>query len=511
MGHLARGAIAVLLAVVVLKAAQGVGEAITSYELVRLYILFGAGALAVHAWREDLPGVLSGDFEPLSDGPVLFRLVVAGILTLWLFGVMAVFAGPGFPEANRSITFGGIFLLVVAYPFLHHRLGRLIRRNWPYLLAFAALFGVYLLHGANSGSGSGRAAFAAAAGFLLAMNLFVIPRYVSIEDFLWAASRISGVVVLLGLFAYVGGEYALFGLPVELWTTTFSPRLLPVEIPLLQSIFGNPNTLGILAFVGTVAALVEVHRVFGRLVDEADAGAPAAGALQVRIAPRLVLPAVLLLVNGLGLYLSHSRASMLAAGAASIAYLAYVGFGREVVPRAVAATVALIVVALAAIAAGVLAIGSGGRFVLWSAGLEAFLRAPTLLGEGIVETGSVIEPYVTDPGRQGHAVHNSYLATAIRAGLVGAAAHLVLAVGSVVHALTADRAVRVAPIALGVGFALHLLFETYTLYQHDLGAVLASLAVGYVIAAIRDARAVETESSSLADVFDRRDGRSTSG
>lgn len=506
MGHLARGAIAILLAVVVLKAAQGVGEALTSYELVRLYILFGAGALAVHAWREDLPGVLSGDFEPLSDGPVLFRLVAAGILTLWLFGVMAVFAGPGFPEANRSITFGGIFLLVVAYPFFHHRLGRLLRRNWPYLLAFAALFGVYLLHGANSGSGSGRAAFAAAAGFLLAMNLFVIPRYVSIEDFLWAASRISGVVVLLGLFAYVGGEYALFGLPVELWTTTFSPRLLPVEIPLLQSIFGNPNTLGILAFVGTVAALVEAHRVFGPLVDEADTGA-----LQVRIAPRLVLPAALLLVNGLGLYLTHSRASMLAAGAASIAYLAYVGFGREVVPRAVAATVALIVVALAAIAADVLAISSGGRFVLWSAGLEAFLRAPTLLGQGIVGTGSVIEPYVTDPGRQGHAVHNSYLATAIRAGLVGATAHLVLAVGSVVHALTADRVVRVAPIALGVGFAVHLLFETYTLYQHNLGAVLASLAVGYVIAAIRDAQAVETESSSLADVFDRRDGRSTSG
>ena len=509
MGSLARAAAAALLVVVVLKASTGLEDVLTSYELNLLYVGFGFAALATYAWREEVPSVLEGDLEVLEDGPVIGRLVVAAIASLWLVGVMAVLDGPGFPEANRALTFGGIFLLVLAYPLIHHGTGRLLRRNWPYLLAFAVLFGVYLLHGANGAAGSPLAAFPVAVGFVLAMNLFVVPRYVGVDDFLWAVNRVSAAVVLLGLLAYVVGEYTALFLPVQLWPTTFSPPLLPVRIRFLQSVFENPNATGILAFVGTVAALVEFHRRLLRVADADGEGLGSPGeAPWARLTPVLAVPAALLAVNGLGLYLTYSRASILAAGAAGVVYLAYAGFGPDVVPGAAALAVGLVVFGLALVASGILAVGSGGRFVLWSAGVEALLRAPSLLGAGITDTGHIIEPYVTDPNHAGSGVHNSYLTTAIRAGLLGGAAHLVLAVGSVVHALATDRVVRTAPVALGLGFAVHQLFESYTLFQHSLGAVLASLTVGYVLAAIRDVQGTEPHTSSLADVYDGRADRS---
>lgn len=511
MGYAARVAVSLLLVVVVLKGSVGAREAIGSYELILLYLAFGICAIAAYAWRGGVSSVLGGDSELRAVGPVLLKLVGATVVTVALVAVMATLDGPGFAETDRSLTFGGIFLLVVAYPVFHHRLERLIRRNWPYLLAFAALFGVYANHGANGAAGSALAAFPLAVGFILVVNLFVLPRYVPVWDFLWAASWIAAAVVLLGLAAYVVGEYTVVSLPVALWDATFSPWLVPIEVNPLQSVFGNPNTMGILAFVGTLGALVGLHRVAERVAGGDGSEVSGSGVSSVEVAARLALPAALLVVNGLGLYLTHSRASMLAAGTGGFVYLAYVGLGREVVPRAVAGTLVLLVLALAAVGSGLLGVSSGNRFLLWRAGVEALLASPTPLGEGISETGAIIEPYVTDPDRRGTGVHNSYLATALRAGLVGGAAYVLLVVGSLVHALSVDRAVPVAPVALAVGFAVHQLFESYTLFQHSLGAVLASLAVGYVIAAIRETGPVAPRTSGMADVYDRRDERRLSG
>ena len=502
MGYVARGTVAVLLATVVLKESVAYEEAIGSFELNVLYVVFGAFALVAVAWtRWELPpehGLAS------REGAVaVAKLGGIAVATAGLLALMNALNGPGIPEGIRGVTIAAVFLLVVAYPFLHDDAADLLRRNWPYLLAFAVLWGAYLSHGAARPAGSAIAAFPMAVGFLLVVNLFVLPRYVAIDDFLWAVSRISAVLLGLGMLAYLVGEFTLLGLPFQLWGTSFSPRLLPVQIPLLQSVFVNPNGTGVLAFVGTSAALVELHRGADRWLSEADGETSIAGPLTV------VVPAVLLLVNGLGLYLTHSRASLLAAALAGGLYLAAAVVGRDVLPYATFATAGLVFAALVAIGTGLVAVNTGGRFVLWSAGIEAILRDPALLGRGIVDTGEVIAPYVSDDSFAGTGVHNSYLTTTIRAGLLGGAAHVVLVVGSLVHGLLGGRRVDAATIAVGFGFAVHQLFESYTVYQHSMGAVLASLVVGYVIARPRrgGGQPAESETEDLADVFGRRDWR----
>lgn len=109
----------------------------------------------------------------------------------------------------------------------------------------------------------------------------------------------------------------------------------------------------------------------------------------------------------------------------------------------------------------------------------------------------VIEPYLTDPAA-GHAPHNSYLSTFVRVGLIGGLAYLLLTVGNVldgaVGTVTGDRPVAPSALALATGFVVHQLFESYSLYHHELGAVLATLAFGYLLESRVDgARAARTD------------------
>jgi hypothetical protein len=82
---------------------------------------------------------------------------------------------------------------------------------------------------------------------------------------------------------------------------------------------------------------------------------------------------------------------------------------------------------------------------------------------------------------QGTSAHNSYLVVLLRTGLVGVLGYLVLTVWSFVDAaFVRDRADPVM-VGLVVAFAVHQLFEAYTIIQYSLGAVLAGLAVGYLV------------------------------
>lgn len=120
---------------------------------------------------------------------------------------------------------------------------------------------------------------------------------------------------------YIVGEYSVFGQPVRLWGTTFVVPFLGVELPFLQSIFANPNNTGLLAFAGTVCAVVATHR--------ASLDAPVSGVT--------ALAGVLAAVNGLALLLSYSRTSWLAAAVSLGIYVASVQLCRDRLPHAVLA------------------------------------------------------------------------------------------------------------------------------------------------------------------------------
>ncbi|MEM4780063.1 MAG: O-antigen ligase family protein [Halalkalicoccus sp.] len=338
----------------------------------------------------------------------------------------------------------------------------------PYLAGFCLVVGPFLAHSLSIPFGSGLAIFPVFAAIVLGICLFVVPQVLAFERVLAVVAAIAATVVAVGLPSLVVGPYSIAGFEIRPWTNASVSALGLVSLPALRSVFPNPNTLGLVAFPGTIAGAIALERAHAR---ERPAAAVAAA-----------LVAALAL---LGTYLSNSRASLLAA-LVGIAVYAVGTAGRRYVSLALGGLCALVLAGIAGIASGVLPVDPSGRIELWTASVEALLAGPTLFGSGVVATDDLIAPYLPE-GLAGRTPHNSYLSIALRVGVVGLAGYLLLVVGPLVHGALAPERVDPGALALAVAFAIHQLFEGYTLLQYGPGAVLGALAVGYVLASlIRD-------------------------
>lgn len=174
---------------------------------------------------------------------------------------------------------------------------------------------------------------------------------------------------------------------------------------------------------------------------------------------------------------------------------------RRLLPVATLGIAVAVPAGLFAIYTGAIPIDDSGRFALWQAGLEAIRHDSGLLGQGIVGSGQAIEPYLNEGG---HAVHNSYLSVFIRAGLVGGFAYLLLVFGPILQGMVRYDRVHAPMFALTVGFAIHQLFETYTLYGSGPGSVIGALVLGYVIHSLASGdRPMETASEANEETDDR--------
>ena len=451
-----------LLAVVIVRFATVEIEWLLVRWWIVAYFLFGILGFTWQAYR-------------WSDTGLRFGLVAAAyaLVGLFLSWVVIVQARTQLPESGRVLAFTLVFVAFLVFVGTSVDPVSFLRRSGVYLVAFAVMLFAIFTHLPALPAGSGGISYAMQAGFLLGLNLFVLPRYVSRDAFLWVVAVVSGVVMAASLPVYLVGEYALFGQPVRLWGTTFSPPLLGTELPFLQSVFGNPNGTGVLAFAGTVCAATAAHRAY-----MGDTWTPAS--IDVPVSPLVVLGGLLTVVSGLGLFLSYSRTSWLATAVALGIYAATVSLGRDYLPHAVLAAGGAVVLFLLAIFLSILPVGTNGRFVLWGGGLRAILDAASLLGGGMVSSSEVIAPYIEGQYR-GYSVHNSYLYMFLRAGLLGGAAYLLLTIGSVLDGAARRLDGEVGFVALAAGFAVHQLFESYTLYQFGIGSVLGALAVGYLI------------------------------
>jgi hypothetical protein len=439
--HLQQLAFAVIFLAVVVAYAGGGPPWLNSIPINLLYVGFGGIVYAQAAARGDSVRFL----------PALGLTLVLGLLFARL-----LWGGGGYQRFALVVS----FFLFVAYPFAHpDGLDRLSAMP-VYVLAVVMLLGAHFYHSATVG-----AQYPFYMGFILVMNVLFVPRYVSRRALLTATSLVGALVAALGIVAYVVGEYTLLSFSVTLYGGVIDLPFLRVTA-LLESIFTNPNGTGILLFVGLFAAVVELRErldAAGRWTTAAVGGVA--------------------LLNGLGLVLTHSRASWAAAAIAIGVYLSYVAFGREALPYAVGSGLALVVVGLGLVATSLVDVDPSGRFALWSAGVQAFVATLSPFGAGLVSSADLMAPYVAEP-YVGTSAHNSYLTIALRTGVVGILGYLVLTVGSFVDAIFVRRRGDPAMIALVVAFAIHQLFEAYTLVQYSLGAVLAALSVGYLVTSI---------------------------
>lgn len=439
-----------LLLAVILRVAVGGPEWITSYRLSILF-LFGVLVLLVpRLYRQ--------------DAPLSLTQILQVVLSLALIAVLVAYdSGWEVTGPERPLQLGLLFLLFAAYPVAHAGVSEADPRDLLYLAAGIAVAGAFFHYAFEAPPGGLLAHYAVARAALFLASLFVIPRYVSRDAFLWVVSGLSSVLVGLGLLAYFVGEYSVLSLRVNLYSAQFSLPGVAPETPFLQSILVNPNEVGMWTLGGVCAAVFMGHQAYQR---EQWAG--------------VAVGAAFALVNGLGLYLSHGRASILGAGAALALYAASVGFGRGALPYAATLILSGVGAFLAGAYLGVLPVNVHGRFVIWKAGLQALLDNPTLLGEKL-DTAEVIAPYLEETSYQGYTLHNSYLAMFVRTGLVGGVAYLALTVGRVIDGLLFDPDADLALLSLAFGYAIMLFASSTVLFLPTSVGVLITLVFGYAI------------------------------
>ncbi|WP_336362083.1 O-antigen ligase family protein [Halalkalicoccus salilacus] len=363
---------------------------------------------------------------------------------------------------NRAIELGITFILVVAFLLVRDDLLAFVRTAGPYLAAFAILFGIFLYHSRTFAANTGLGMFPVYVGFFLALHLFFFPEYVDDDIIFWSVAAIAGITSLLGILAIGQGEFTLWAFEVRLWNGT-APIPFGPEFPIVRSVFANPNTFGVVQFVGTVGASIAIVRAFGS-----------------RWPILAVVPLGLFALNAFGLLLSDSRASM-AAAAITIGIYCMAVADRRLLPVAFVGAIVGVATVLIGMYLSILPIDPANRFILWQAGIEMLRAEGSLLGEGLIGTREAIEPYLDDGGGS---VHNSYLSIFIRAGFLGGLAYLLLVFGPLFHGMVRYTRVNVPMFAMATGFTVHQLFEGYTLYQFGLGSTIGALAVGYVIASL---------------------------
>ncbi|ADJ13841.1 O-antigen ligase family protein [Halalkalicoccus jeotgali] len=339
----------------------------------------------------------------------LFSLQVGLTFALGTALIVLVVGGLGV----RILELCAVFVLLLAFVLARDDLPSYLPAAGPYLAAFAVLFAIFLYHAGEFPADSGLGLFPVFAGVVLAFNCFVLPRYVSADAVWWATTALATGAVVLALPTLVVGDYGLWLFEARTWDGTTTLPLLDREFPIVRSVFANPNSFGLLVFPGIVAATVATHRALrSRSV--------------LALAPASALP-----ILAFGLFLSNSRASMLAT-AIAVGLYTLASTDRRLLPVALLAVLVAVPVFLVGIYYSVLPIDPANRFALWRAGLEATVRDSGLFGQGIVGTREAIEPYLPDPVGT-YTSHNSYLSIAIRTGLLGGLAYCVLVLGPIVH------------------------------------------------------------------------------
>lgn len=461
------GLFAAVLVMTVLQ--EAADDAFHVWSLCLLYVGFAVSAVATVDRDADLRG--------------LAIILLQGLFGLALAWIVIRQKEGGIPASGRGLHVGLVFAAIAGFTLLATRTRAYLRANAVYLLGFLLVLGGYLYHVPGLAAGSGLAAFPVFSGVVFALGLLVAPRYVSRDDFLWLVAGLTGVLVVLGLAVYAVGAYGLGPMTVRLWDSPVVLVAVPTGVPAMRSVFANPNTLGLLSFAGAVGALV-------LLVDALTAdpghslGSRSPGASPARRVLRTAVAGVLLALGVTGVVLSGSRASVLAMTASAVVYLGAVFLGTTGRRTAFGLVMAGIVAGLWAIAAGHVPIDTNYRLSLWRGSVEAVARSPSVLGYGMVSGADVIEPYLSE-GTPGYSPHNSYLSTLIHVGLVGGVGYLLLTVGNVVDGAVGyppDRQVDHGVLGLATGFAVHQLFESYSLFGFEVGSVLGTLAAGYLLA-----------------------------
>jgi O-antigen ligase len=279
------------------------------------------------------------------------------------------------------------------------------------------------------------------------LNFYMIPSVVRFDHFLYVMSRIGVVLIIIGSLPLLGLPTQFGFIDVSLWGYFSAFR-----IPIITSVFVNPNQLGFFLFVGTIGAFREQY------FSESS------------------VSTVLLSINTIGLISSHYRAGWMALLAALGLWYTYIFCGRQGVVTATISGIATIAIGLGLLF-GVIPgpqtltdLSLNGRRELWTASIHV-LQNNVLTGKGFLGTADIIG----NP-------HNSYLRMFTSFGLIGGFSYTLLVVGVTVgSAREAVTAEKLFLAMLLVGFVLVQLFNQLSFVGLSMRSSIIAMFMGYYI------------------------------
>lgn len=299
---------------------------------------------------------------------------------LLLFAISLPLTGVG-----TTISYGVVLIVYIVMLLFGVPPFRTIELSPIYLVLLCLLSGSLVLSGIVSPSMDSAIRIGAFFVFTLS-NLLIIPYIISFRDMAFLAGRYAAGLLLIGFLPYFGVRNLLDVFDLSLWGAYLYlyPALQPIT-----SIFINPNALGFVLLVGSIAAVIETlysHR---------------------RVSFLLVV------INVGGLLFTNYRTGMAVFGIVLSLCAVYVLFGRRLYVVAVASGLATFVVVLLVMfgvfpgPAWLTELSLNGRRLLWQDTVTAMQQAP-LFGFGFGDYTEVVK----NP-------HNSYLRMFLALGIGG--------------------------------------------------------------------------------------------
>lgn len=386
--------------------------------------------------------------------------LIAGILFISIFTYT--------PSLRKIAYFSIIFLYILFIITFSTHKRRIVSLKTP-LLLFSVIASIYIYHLFTLSSlfplwesPLGRVpAFIVITG----INLFLVPRVVNQWSFLSLMSLLSSIVVIVGFPTIFGASYEIWGLEITPWINQFyiwNPLGSPIEIYPITSFFQRPNSMSRFILVGFLSSL--------SLADH----------------QRNMINKLILSINGIGLVLAHSRATLIAG---IIGVLIYLSFRRRrnLLPFLISVSIAFSIgILLLSFFLGLIEfvpreVNLTGRRILWRGTVEALKKSSTpLFGVGPGITGQKIANYVSGHYSGGNP-HNSYLRMFLTTGYIGGVAYFMLIFWPIVKGTwSVENRVAASMISIGISLSISQFFAAYSLFGLSGNSIPAAITFGYI-------------------------------
>ncbi len=276
------------------------------------------------------------------------------------------------------------------------------------------------------------------------VNLLMLPNIIHFKNAVYIIPRICLVLLIIGLLPLVYFPDSVIFLDISFWSNT-SP-LIPF-LPIITSIYPNPNTLGFIIFVGTTLAFVEW------LVN--------------RNKISLVIFSILLI----GLVITNNRSGIIAFIIATSLFLIYYLKGRLYFTTALIGGLTLTGIFFLALfglipgASSLTDISLNNRRVLWISSIETF-QNNWIIGYGLEYGGT----------------HNSFIRMFAALGLFGGMSYIIMYMSILIQNTKNVKNLTEATLTIILtGFLYIQLFEGGGFIGISIESTMISLFMGYYI------------------------------